>query len=146
VKEIQCHQVVVPGGKNLWDWLQLLIIPAVLAIGGYAFTYTTSRNDREATERRTQAEREIAADNQEEASLKEYFEKISELLLHENLRRSDSDAEETWPDDSEHMCAVSVAINVLVGYVSCLGITLLPHTRSLTLHENACPGKRSSTG
>jgi hypothetical protein len=29
--------VNVPGlrGKNLWDWLQLLIIPAVLALGGY---------------------------------------------------------------------------------------------------------------
>ena len=24
--------------KTLWDWLKLLIIPAVLAIGGYLFT------------------------------------------------------------------------------------------------------------
>ncbi len=62
--------------KTLWDWLQLLIIPAVLAVGGYVFTYTTSRNDR-----------------QREAALKEYFEKMSELLLHENLRHSDPDAE-----------------------------------------------------
>lgn len=102
-------------GKRLWDWLQLLIIPAVLAIGGYAFTYTTSRNDREATERRTQAEREaterrtqidrlvaesrakseldISLDNQREAALQAYIDKISELLLHENLRKSEEDAE-----------------------------------------------------
>src|SRR5256886_15631702 len=91
-------------GKTLWDWLQLLIIPAVLAVGGYAFTYTTSRNDRAATEKRTQAEREaaerhaqterdIALDNQREAALKEYFEKMSELLLHGNLRYSDPGAE-----------------------------------------------------
>src|SRR6266700_4004031 len=33
-------------GKNLWDWLQLLIIPAVLAVGGYLFNYTTSRTER----------------------------------------------------------------------------------------------------
>jgi hypothetical protein len=32
-------------------------------------------------------------DNQREAALKEYFEKMSELLLHENLRHSDPDAE-----------------------------------------------------
>src|SRR5260370_18671659 len=69
-------------------------------------------------------------------------ENLADLVEHEQEHL----ARETWPGDSEHMCAVSVAINLLVGYVSCLGITLLPHTRSLTLHENACPGKRSSTG
>src|SRR5215467_6633766 len=37
-------------GKTLWDWLQLLIIPAVLAVGGYLFNYTTSRYEREATQ------------------------------------------------------------------------------------------------
>src|SRR5690242_7395432 len=47
--------------KTLWDWLQLLIIPAVLAVGGYLFNFTVSRN-----------EREIASDNQREAALKEY--------------------------------------------------------------------------
>src|SRR5712692_2366904 len=35
-------------GKTLWDWLQLLIIPAVLAIGGYLFSFNTSRNERKA--------------------------------------------------------------------------------------------------
>src|SRR5947208_411800 len=98
--------VNVPGlhGKTLWDWLQLLIIPAVLALGGYLFTYTTSRNERAATEKRTQAEREaaekraqaerdISLDNQREAALQVYIDKISELLLRENLRKSEEDAE-----------------------------------------------------
>jgi hypothetical protein len=84
----------VPGlrGKTLWDWLQLLIIPAVLAVGGYLFNYTTSRNERQATEQRAQVEREaaskrdqterdIASDNQHEAALQAYIDKISELLL-----------------------------------------------------------------
>src|SRR5258708_36531831 len=81
-----------PVTKTLWDWLQLLIIPAVLAVGGYVFTYTTSRNDqaaiekrtideREAAEKRAQTEREIAQDYQHQTALKEYFEKISHLLL-----------------------------------------------------------------
>jgi uncharacterized protein YjbI with pentapeptide repeats len=80
-------------GKTVWDWLQLLIIPAVLALGGYLFTFTISRNERKAADRHNQTEREIAQDNQREAALKEYFEKISELILHENLRHSDPDAE-----------------------------------------------------
>lgn len=75
-------------GKTLWDWLQLLIIPTVLAVGGYLFNYTISRNERNATDRRNQTEREIAQDNQREAALQEYIDKMSELLLHENLRNS----------------------------------------------------------
>src|SRR5713101_1618561 len=40
-----------PQGKTLWDWLQLLIIPVVLAVGGYAFNLTISRNENEAAPR-----------------------------------------------------------------------------------------------
>jgi len=72
-------------GKTLWEWLQLLIIPAVLAVGGYAFTYTTSRNERAATEKRTQAERDISLDNQREAVLQDYIDKMAELLLKDHL-------------------------------------------------------------
>jgi uncharacterized protein YjbI with pentapeptide repeats len=75
-------------GKTLWDWLQLLIIPAVLAIGGYLFNYTASRNEREATKQRDQTERDIASDNQCEAALQAYIDKISELLLEKHLRES----------------------------------------------------------
>lgn len=60
--------------KTLWDWMQLLIIPVVLAIAGYLFNLTTSRN-----------EREITSDNQREAALQQYIDKMSELLLDRNL-------------------------------------------------------------
>ena len=70
-------------GKTLWDWLQLLIIPAVLAVGGYLFNYTTSRT-----------EREIASDGQREEALQAYIDKISELLLHEKLRELEPEYEE----------------------------------------------------
>ena len=55
--------------KTLWDWLQLLIIPAVLAVGGYLFKFTASRNEQETTKQRDQTERDIASDNQREAAL-----------------------------------------------------------------------------
>src|SRR5258705_12557304 len=32
-------------GKSLWEWLQLLIIPAVLALGGYLFAFNISKNE-----------------------------------------------------------------------------------------------------
>src|SRR5258708_7636431 len=91
-------EVEVPA-KSFCDWLQLLIIPGVLAVGGYLFNYTTSRNDREATEKRTQAEREaaekraetereIALDNQREAALQAYIDRMAELLLVNGLRES----------------------------------------------------------
>src|SRR5438270_4868709 len=70
-------------GKTLWEWLQLLIIPVVLAAGGYLFTFTTSRNERQAADRHNQTEREIAQDNLHGAALQDYINQMSELLLHE---------------------------------------------------------------
>ncbi len=80
-------------GKTLWDWLQLLIIPAVLAVAGYVINLTISRSEQEATKQRDKTEHEIALDNQREAALQEYIDKMSELLLHEKLRESQSGAE-----------------------------------------------------
>ena len=69
-------------GKSLWDWFQLLIIPFVLAVGGYLFNLAVSRN-----------EQAIAFDNQREEALQAYIDKMSELLLEKQLRESDPDAE-----------------------------------------------------
>ena len=66
--------------KTLWDWLELLAalaIPAVVGLG--ATWYTTQQgkvSDRE------------NADNQREASLQAYIDKMSELLLQGKLRES----------------------------------------------------------
>lgn len=80
----------VPGlrGKTLWDWLQLLIIPIVLAVGGYLFNYTMSRNEQETTRERDKTEHDIASDNQREMALQIFIDKISELLLEKHLRES----------------------------------------------------------
>ena len=92
---VYLFNVNIPGlrGKTIWDWLQLLIIPAVLAIGGYLFNFTTSRNERQAAAKRDQTERDIASDNQRETALQSYIDKISELLLDKHLREPQSDDE-----------------------------------------------------
>ncbi len=62
--------------KTLWDWLQLLFIPTVLTLGAVWITAWQNHD------------REIAQDSQCEVALQSYIDKISELLLHENLRDS----------------------------------------------------------
>src|SRR2546426_1737346 len=49
--------------KTLWDWMSLLIVPAVLAIVGIAFNFAITRNGRN-----------IAQDNQHETLLQSYLD------------------------------------------------------------------------
>ncbi len=103
----------VQSAKSFWDWLNLLsvlAIPVVAGLGVAWFTRTQQlrdqkheklqrKRDQEATriqhdrdqqlaEQRADLERERALDNQREAALEEYIDKMSELLLHEELRES----------------------------------------------------------
>ena len=75
--------------KTLYDWLQLLFIPVVLAVAGFWFNH----RERKAAELRAKAEQEIALDNQQEAALQEYIKEMSELLLHEKLLKSQPEDE-----------------------------------------------------
>jgi len=75
-------QTEIYRGKSLWDWMQLLFIPIVLAGAAVFFNSHTS-----------QVGHEIAADNQQEAMLQSYIDKMSELLLDKNLRNSQTDSE-----------------------------------------------------
>jgi uncharacterized protein YjbI with pentapeptide repeats len=78
--------VIILGHIFNWNWLQPLIIPAVLAITSYLFTYSTIINQRKATKQRDQNEQ----NSQFQATLKSYQDKISELLLEKNLRGASS--------------------------------------------------------
>lgn len=94
----------MPSAKTFWDWLQLLIIPVVLAVGRFwlnqiqksredKITEQKAEIERKAEKQRDQTERDIAADNQREVALQAYIDSISELLLHEKLRESGEDDE-----------------------------------------------------
>lgn len=63
--------------KTLYDWLQLFIIPVSLALVAVWFNRHERKN-----------EQRIATDNQQEAALQAYFDKMSELLLNKNLGES----------------------------------------------------------
>jgi len=72
--------VIYQPGKTLWDWLQLLIIPVVLVVGGYIFNLALQRREQKTT-----------AANQEEAALQLYLKNMSELLLHKPLSKDSTE-------------------------------------------------------
>ena len=61
--------------KTLWDWLDLLLVPLVLAGGGLWFSRKERRNERAIAERRA-----------EEAALEAYLGQMTTLLLEKSLR------------------------------------------------------------
>lgn len=71
-------------GKTLWDWLDLLIVPLVLAGGAFWLNKTEKKN-----------EQEIATDRQREQALQSYFDKMTDLLLDKDnpLRASAKESE-----------------------------------------------------
>jgi hypothetical protein len=74
-------------GKTLWDWLQLLIIPAVLAVVGALFSYQQNQASL-MSERQHQTDLQIAQDQQQETLLQGYLDHMSDLLLNGHLRES----------------------------------------------------------
>ncbi len=90
--------------KTLWDWMQLLLVPILLAIGGFWLNQIQknreersaqqrAKNEERSAQQRAKVEREIAEYNQGAAVLQEYIDKMSELLLEKKLRKSAKDDE-----------------------------------------------------
>jgi uncharacterized protein YjbI with pentapeptide repeats len=79
--------------KAWWDVLQLLIVPAVLVVGGWWLSRSERQHEHRLAARREEAEKRLAEDRQNQSALDSYFDRITELLLHEELRVSASGAE-----------------------------------------------------
>lgn len=99
--------------KTLWDWMDLLIIPIVLALGAFFLNRSERAVDREnvnkraelerqiAEERRIEdrklaeeratLERDIAKDRQQETVLQTYLDRMSDLLLEKKLQNQESE-------------------------------------------------------
>lgn len=76
--------------KPLYDWMQLLIIPVVLALIAVWFNRIDKKNELAIAQKRTDDERALALDNQQEAALQGYLDRMQELLLDKGLRESKS--------------------------------------------------------
>ncbi len=92
------------GEKKLWDFLELLIVPVILAVGAfYLEDQASNRQEKIADDRykqeqriansRYQQEQSIANSRYQQETLKAYFDQITQLLLEKNLRQSNSEAQ-----------------------------------------------------
>lgn len=95
--------------KSLWDWLDLIIVPATLAVGGLLFNRGEKRREqqqKEIQEQREEAERvkeqaeradreahreALARESLFEQRLQMYFDRMSQLLLDHELQDADRD-------------------------------------------------------
>ena len=75
-------------GKTLWDWMQLLLVPALLAGGAFLLNDAQNERDRKRENRRADQERAIAADRASADALRIYFQQMSDLVLTHGLRKS----------------------------------------------------------
>src|SRR3712207_1724553 len=92
------------GDKTLWDVLQLLIVPLVLAVIGLWFTAQQEARQQQIEDQRAQqaqsienqraeAERELAEQRTQDAALQAYLDQMGSLLLEKDLRASEEESE-----------------------------------------------------
>src|SRR5687768_6153382 len=67
--------------KTLWDWLDLLIVPAVLAIGGYLFNNSQNQRTREDANQQRDLDRYLAEERRQDEALQAYLNHMSEMLM-----------------------------------------------------------------
>jgi uncharacterized protein YjbI with pentapeptide repeats len=88
------------GGKPVWEWMQLLIVPLALAVIGLLFEMQQADRQRALEQqqaaledRRAKAERELAVQRAQDEALQAYLSQMSSLLLERSLRVADKDSE-----------------------------------------------------
>jgi hypothetical protein len=93
-----------PYGVTLWDWIKLLVVPAVIAGGGIWFNHQQrqreldfadqrTKEDRKIAQERADTEREIADQRAQDEALQAYLDQMGKLLLDKGLRESKGDEE-----------------------------------------------------
>src|SRR5215217_7955969 len=81
------------GGKTLWDWLQLLIVPVVLSLITVVFAWQQDMRQDRVEDQRAKAERELAEQRAQDEALQAYLDQMSGLLLERDLRASEKGSE-----------------------------------------------------
>jgi uncharacterized protein YjbI with pentapeptide repeats len=77
------------GGKTLWDWLQLLIVPVMLSLITVAFAWQQDIRQDRIENHRAQANRELANQRAQDEALQAYLDQMSGLMLDRGLRTSE---------------------------------------------------------
>jgi type VI protein secretion system component VasK len=82
----------VQPAKTLWDWLQLLVVPAILIGVTFAWGFMQTRSDNKREDRRIAADRAAAEEARQDATLQAYLDRMSDLMLRHKLNSREGDA------------------------------------------------------
>lgn len=74
--------------KTAWDWLELAVVPAMLALIAIAFNASQATRERKREDARANEQRRIALDATRADALQAYLRQMSELMLDRRLLRS----------------------------------------------------------
>ncbi len=77
--------------KTLWDWMNLLLIPLVLAGGVFLLNHSRREQERQQVEKHAALEREIAKDRQQEIAFQGYVDRMADLLQKDKLSKFSPD-------------------------------------------------------
>lgn len=68
-------------GQTYWEWLDLLIVPLVLALGAYYLSRREQKIDREIAKEERENDRNLAKQKEEETALEVFIGRIGDLLV-----------------------------------------------------------------
>jgi len=77
--------------KTLWDWMQLFLIPLMLAIAGFLLNRAQQRREQHMAKANRAQDQKIADDRQQEAVLEAYLRQMASLLLDKKLREPEQE-------------------------------------------------------
>jgi uncharacterized protein YjbI with pentapeptide repeats len=84
------------GQKSLWDWINLLIVPAVIAIGGFWIEWQVGTQQREFEKQRAEQAQTLQEQRAQEEALQAYLGQMSELILAHDVLRCDVEEEQCY--------------------------------------------------
>jgi len=94
-------------GASLWNWLDLLIVPLVLGIGGIWFQRAQRQRELQVQDEQTQRELKLQRQHAQDTALQAYVDQMSELLIDKKLH------DETDPYSDKRVTARARTLAVL---------------------------------
>jgi uncharacterized protein YjbI with pentapeptide repeats len=80
--------------KTLWDWMQLLIVPLILAGGGYLLNSRTQQYHEELVQQyEKEREEEAAIQRVQNEALRAYLDQMNRLIIEEHLMEEPEDSQ-----------------------------------------------------
>ena len=77
--------------KTLWEWLQLLIIPAMLALGVFWLNQRQKQHEDRIQQAQKEREEEAAIQRAQDEALRAYLDQMSDLIVDREMRKKPDD-------------------------------------------------------